>query len=132
MLRYIFMARYMNIQVVHDVSAEKLFLRDLVAAGAVTDLTGALWVSMAETDNSLNSTYTPLSLSLAFFLSLWACMESSTLCPAGRIQHSVGLTFKNAHSLQGWLTSEQIKLWRLDKQMIAEANSLISFTRCNQ
>ncbi|KAM6916633.1 ST3 beta-galactoside alpha-2,3-sialyltransferase 7 [Xenentodon cancila] len=29
-------------QVVHDVSAEKLFLRDLVAAGAVTDLTGAL------------------------------------------------------------------------------------------
>lgn len=42
MRRYIFMARYMNIQVVHDVSAEKLFLRDLVAAGAVTDLTGAL------------------------------------------------------------------------------------------
>ncbi|XP_040905667.1 ST3 beta-galactoside alpha-2,3-sialyltransferase 7 [Toxotes jaculatrix] len=32
----------MNAQVVHDVSAEKLFLRDLVAAGAVTDLTGAL------------------------------------------------------------------------------------------
>lgn len=29
-------------QVVHDVSAEKLFLRDLVAAGATTDLTGAL------------------------------------------------------------------------------------------
>ncbi|TNN75292.1 Lactosylceramide alpha-2,3-sialyltransferase [Liparis tanakae] len=29
-------------QVVHDVNAEKLFLRDLVAAGAVTDLTGAL------------------------------------------------------------------------------------------
>lgn len=29
-------------QVVHDISAEKLFLRDLVAAGAVTDLTGAL------------------------------------------------------------------------------------------
>lgn len=29
-------------QVVHDVSAEKLFLRDLVAAGAVNDLTGAL------------------------------------------------------------------------------------------
>ena len=57
------MARYVNIQVVHDVSAEKLFLRDLVAAGAVTDLTGALWVSMAETDNSLNSTYTPPSLS---------------------------------------------------------------------
>ncbi|XP_023261581.1 lactosylceramide alpha-2,3-sialyltransferase-like isoform X2 [Seriola lalandi dorsalis] len=28
--------------VVHDVSAEKLFLRDLVASGAVTDLTGAL------------------------------------------------------------------------------------------
>uniref|UniRef100_A0A8C6SFM3 Lactosylceramide alpha-2,3-sialyltransferase n=1 Tax=Neogobius melanostomus TaxID=47308 RepID=A0A8C6SFM3_9GOBI len=32
----------MKVQVVHDVSAEKLFLRDLVAAGAVTDLTGAL------------------------------------------------------------------------------------------
>lgn len=32
----------MEAQVVHDVSAEKLFLRDLVAAGAVTDLTGAL------------------------------------------------------------------------------------------
>ncbi len=30
------------IQVVHDISAEKLFLRDLVAAGALTDLTGAL------------------------------------------------------------------------------------------
>ncbi|XP_024002084.2 ST3 beta-galactoside alpha-2,3-sialyltransferase 7 [Salvelinus sp. IW2-2015] len=29
-------------QVVHDVSAEKLFLRDLVAAGVLTDLTGAL------------------------------------------------------------------------------------------
>lgn len=29
-------------QVVHDVSAEKLFLRELVAAGVVTDLTGAL------------------------------------------------------------------------------------------
>ncbi|GAA6223346.1 lactosylceramide alpha-2,3-sialyltransferase-like [Lates japonicus] len=32
----------MKAQVVHDVNAEKLFLRDLVAAGAVTDLTGAL------------------------------------------------------------------------------------------
>ncbi|XP_054655383.1 ST3 beta-galactoside alpha-2,3-sialyltransferase 7 isoform X4 [Dunckerocampus dactyliophorus] len=32
----------MQAQVVHDVSAEKLFLRELVAAGAVTDLTGAL------------------------------------------------------------------------------------------
>ncbi|XP_038593466.1 ST3 beta-galactoside alpha-2,3-sialyltransferase 7 [Micropterus salmoides] len=32
----------MKSQVVHDISAEKLFLRDLVAAGAVTDLTGAL------------------------------------------------------------------------------------------
>ncbi|XP_032397158.1 ST3 beta-galactoside alpha-2,3-sialyltransferase 7 [Etheostoma spectabile] len=32
----------MKAQVVHDVSAEKLFLRDLVAAGAVSDLTGAL------------------------------------------------------------------------------------------
>ncbi|XP_012735930.2 ST3 beta-galactoside alpha-2,3-sialyltransferase 7 isoform X1 [Fundulus heteroclitus] len=32
----------MKAQVVHDVSAEKLFLRDLVAAGAVADLTGAL------------------------------------------------------------------------------------------
>lgn len=32
----------MKAQVIHDVSAEKLFLRDLVAAGAVTDLTGAL------------------------------------------------------------------------------------------
>ncbi|XP_028983405.1 ST3 beta-galactoside alpha-2,3-sialyltransferase 7 isoform X2 [Betta splendens] len=32
----------MKVQVVHDVSAEKLFLRDLVAAGAVTDLTGAV------------------------------------------------------------------------------------------
>ncbi|XP_008277966.1 ST3 beta-galactoside alpha-2,3-sialyltransferase 7 [Stegastes partitus] len=32
----------MKAQVVHDVSAEKLFLRDLVSAGAVTDLTGAL------------------------------------------------------------------------------------------
>ncbi|XP_056904001.1 ST3 beta-galactoside alpha-2,3-sialyltransferase 7 isoform X2 [Takifugu flavidus] len=29
-------------QVVHDIGAEKLFLRDLVAAGATTDLTGAL------------------------------------------------------------------------------------------
>ncbi|KAM8851688.1 ST3 beta-galactoside alpha-2,3-sialyltransferase 7 isoform 2-T2 [Synchiropus picturatus] len=32
----------MKAQVVHDVSAEKHFLRDLVAAGAVTDLTGAI------------------------------------------------------------------------------------------
>ncbi|KAM4599778.1 ST3 beta-galactoside alpha-2,3-sialyltransferase 7 isoform 3-T3 [Fundulus diaphanus] len=32
----------MKAQVVHDVGAEKLFLRDLVAAGAVADLTGAL------------------------------------------------------------------------------------------
>ncbi|XP_047460021.1 ST3 beta-galactoside alpha-2,3-sialyltransferase 7 [Mugil cephalus] len=32
----------MKAQVVHDISAEKLFLRDLVAAGAVADLTGAL------------------------------------------------------------------------------------------
>ncbi|XP_015233125.1 PREDICTED: lactosylceramide alpha-2,3-sialyltransferase-like [Cyprinodon variegatus] len=32
----------MKAQVVHDVSAEKLFLGDLVAAGVVTDLTGAL------------------------------------------------------------------------------------------
>ncbi|XP_061766184.1 ST3 beta-galactoside alpha-2,3-sialyltransferase 7 [Nerophis ophidion] len=32
----------MKAQVVHDVSAEKLFLRELVAAGAVNDLTGAL------------------------------------------------------------------------------------------
>ncbi|KAM4607357.1 ST3 beta-galactoside alpha-2,3-sialyltransferase 7 [Polymixia lowei] len=32
----------MKAQVVHDVSAEKLFLRDLVASGAVADLTGAL------------------------------------------------------------------------------------------
>ncbi|XP_029962808.1 ST3 beta-galactoside alpha-2,3-sialyltransferase 7 [Salarias fasciatus] len=32
----------MKAQLVHDISAEKLFLRDLVAAGAVTDLTGAL------------------------------------------------------------------------------------------
>lgn len=52
----------MIIQVVHDVSAEKLFLKDLVAAGAVADLTGALWVSSAETDK--NSTYTPLAVSL--------------------------------------------------------------------
>ncbi|XP_028324524.1 ST3 beta-galactoside alpha-2,3-sialyltransferase 7 [Gouania willdenowi] len=33
---------FMKAQVVHDISAEKLFLRDLVSAGAVTDLTGAL------------------------------------------------------------------------------------------
>ncbi|CAK6953261.1 ST3 beta-galactoside alpha-2%2C3-sialyltransferase 7 [Scomber scombrus] len=32
----------MKAQVVHDISAEKLFLKDLVAAGAVTDITGAL------------------------------------------------------------------------------------------
>ncbi|XP_054456261.1 ST3 beta-galactoside alpha-2,3-sialyltransferase 7 [Anoplopoma fimbria] len=32
----------MKAQVVHNVNAEKLFLRDLVASGAVTDLTGAL------------------------------------------------------------------------------------------
>ncbi|XP_077469115.1 ST3 beta-galactoside alpha-2,3-sialyltransferase 7 [Stigmatopora argus] len=32
----------MKAQVVHDVSSEKLFLRQLVAAGAVSDLTGAL------------------------------------------------------------------------------------------
>ncbi|KAM9365065.1 ST3 beta-galactoside alpha-2,3-sialyltransferase 7 isoform 1-T2 [Pholidichthys leucotaenia] len=32
----------MKAQVVHDVSAEKLFLRELVASRAVTDLTGAL------------------------------------------------------------------------------------------
>ncbi|XP_077351649.1 ST3 beta-galactoside alpha-2,3-sialyltransferase 7 isoform X2 [Festucalex cinctus] len=32
----------MKAQVVHDVSSEKLFLRELVAAGAVSDLTGAL------------------------------------------------------------------------------------------
>ena len=29
-------------QVVHDIGSEKLFLRDLVSSGAVTDLTGAL------------------------------------------------------------------------------------------
>lgn len=34
--------RLLSLQVVHDISAEKLFLRDLVAAGATTDLTGAL------------------------------------------------------------------------------------------
>ncbi|CAN9499817.1 unnamed protein product [Ophioblennius macclurei] len=33
---------FMKAQLVHDISLEKLFLRDLVAAGAVTDLTGAL------------------------------------------------------------------------------------------
>lgn len=39
----LFVAHFLIIiQVVHDVSAEKLFLRDLVAAGAVIDLTGAL------------------------------------------------------------------------------------------
>ncbi|XP_008320098.1 ST3 beta-galactoside alpha-2,3-sialyltransferase 7 [Cynoglossus semilaevis] len=43
----------MKAQVVHDVSAEKLFLRDLVAAGAVTDLTGALGVSSAESDDTV-------------------------------------------------------------------------------
>ncbi|XP_077438668.1 ST3 beta-galactoside alpha-2,3-sialyltransferase 7 isoform X2 [Vanacampus margaritifer] len=32
----------MKAQVVHDVSSEKLFLRELVTAGAVSDLTGAL------------------------------------------------------------------------------------------
>ncbi len=37
-----FRAYFIIIQVVHDVSAEKLFLKDLVAAGAVADLTGAL------------------------------------------------------------------------------------------
>lgn len=41
-LCFIFLVHFVVIQVVHDVSAEKLFLRDLVAAGAVTDLTGAL------------------------------------------------------------------------------------------
>lgn len=34
--------RLVSRQVVHDISAEKLFLRDLVASGSVTDLTGAL------------------------------------------------------------------------------------------
>ncbi|XP_017268559.1 ST3 beta-galactoside alpha-2,3-sialyltransferase 7 [Kryptolebias marmoratus] len=33
---------FMKAQVVHDISAEKLFLRDLVSSGAVTDLTGAI------------------------------------------------------------------------------------------
>lgn len=33
---------FMKAQLVHDISAEKLFLRELVAAGAVSDLTGAL------------------------------------------------------------------------------------------
>lgn len=37
-----FLICFIVTQVVHDISAEKLFLRDLVAAGAVTDLTGAL------------------------------------------------------------------------------------------
>lgn len=32
----------MNSQVVHDIMAEKLFLKDLVAAGVVTDLTGGV------------------------------------------------------------------------------------------
>ncbi len=32
----------MNTQVVHDVSAETIFLRELVKSGAVRDLTGAL------------------------------------------------------------------------------------------
>lgn len=34
--------RRLSPQVVHDIGAEKLFLRDLVAAGATADLTGAL------------------------------------------------------------------------------------------
>lgn len=34
--------RLVSRQVVHDIGAEKLFLRDLVASGSVTDLTGAL------------------------------------------------------------------------------------------
>lgn len=33
---------YDYIQVVHDITAEKLFLKDLVAAGVVTDLTGGV------------------------------------------------------------------------------------------
>lgn len=40
--RLLIYAVFIYLKVVHDVSAEKLFLRDLVAAGAVTDLTGAL------------------------------------------------------------------------------------------
>lgn len=40
--RLLFYVVFTYLKVVHDVSAEKLFLRDLVAAGAVTDLTGAL------------------------------------------------------------------------------------------
>lgn len=38
----LFLAHFNVTKVVHDISAEKLFLRDLVAAGAVTDLTGAV------------------------------------------------------------------------------------------
>ena len=49
------------LQVVHDVSAEKLFLRDLVTARAVTDLTGALGASSMETNHIVNSTCTPPS-----------------------------------------------------------------------
>lgn len=51
----------MKAQVVHDVSAEKLFLGDLVAAGAVTDLTGALGVSSTDTEHPVKSTCTPPS-----------------------------------------------------------------------
>nr|XP_019943030.1 PREDICTED: lactosylceramide alpha-2,3-sialyltransferase-like isoform X1 [Paralichthys olivaceus] len=51
----------MKAQVVHDVSAEKLFLRDLVAARAVTDLTGALGASSIESNHIVNSTCTPPS-----------------------------------------------------------------------
>lgn len=55
---YLWLVFNVYIQVVHDVSAEKLFLRDLVAAGAVTDLTGALGVSRAESDDIVATPWT--------------------------------------------------------------------------
>lgn len=71
------------IQVVHDISSEKLFLRDLVAAGAVTDLTGGLWG---------RPTYTTCLL-------LWAY---GLLCNVLFLKNNSQYDLWNARSLQGW------------------------------
>lgn len=79
---YLWLVFNVYIQVVHDVSAEKLFLRDLVAAGAVTDLTGALGVSRAESDDTVA---TPWTLTLDFGINSRRRKEKMTIwCSAFR------------------------------------------------
>lgn len=93
------------LQVVHDVSSEKLFLRELVAAGAVSDLTGALWSGDADADTNVNSKRIPAS---SLFLPPWACDDEEEDANDDDVPHYCGhaaalerrgLTFKSQHPL---------------------------------